>query len=112
MARWHVGDGEAPASRERRLTSASTLNEPPSRAARIPFARIWLHNGMLSWRREDVESLGTVTLRALDTWGARCAAVLPLRALAEANIHHAALESARTQLAGFQEALAIRPDCR
>jgi len=83
-----------------------------SRSRGYPFARIWLHNGMLELGDEKMsKSLGNVvTLRnVLDTWGRE---VLLLYHLSghwrkPVDFNDAALESARTQLAGFREALAL-----
>ena len=83
-----------------------------SRSRGYPFARIWLHNGMLELGDEKMsKSLGNVvTLRnVLDTWGRE---VLLLYHLSghwrkPVDFTDEALESARTQLAGFREALAM-----
>jgi cysteinyl-tRNA synthetase len=83
-----------------------------SRSRGYPFARIWLHNGMLELGDEKMsKSLGNVvTLRnVLDTWGRE---VLLLYHLSghwrkPVDFTDAALESARTQLAGFREALVM-----
>lgn len=83
-----------------------------SRARGYPFARIWMHNGMLELGDEKMsKSLGNVvTLRnVLDTWGAE---VLLLYHLSghwrkPVDFTDESLESARTQLAGFREALAL-----
>ena len=83
-----------------------------SRSRGYPFAHIWLHNGMLELGDEKMsKSLGNVvTLRnVLDTWGRE---VLLLYHLSghwrkPVDFTDAALESARTQLAGFREALAM-----
>jgi cysteinyl-tRNA synthetase len=83
-----------------------------SRSRGYPFARVWLHNGMLELGDEKMsKSLGNVvTLRnVLDTWGSD---VLLLYHLSghwrkPVDFTDAALESARTQLAGFREALAM-----
>ena len=83
-----------------------------SRSRDYPFARVWLHNGMLELGDEKMsKSLGNVvTLRnVLDTWGRE---VLLLYHLSghwrkPVDFTDAALESARTQLAGFREALAM-----
>jgi cysteinyl-tRNA synthetase len=83
-----------------------------SRSRGYPFARVWLHNGMLELGDEKMsKSLGNVvTLRnVLDTWGRE---VLLLYHLSghwrkPVDFTDAALESARTQLAGFREALAM-----
>ena len=81
-----------------------------SRSRGYPFARVWLHNGMLELGDEKMsKSLGNVvTLRnVLDTWGRE---VLLLYHLSghwrkPVDFTDEALESARTQLAGFREAL-------
>ena len=83
-----------------------------SRSRGYPFARVWLHNGMLELGDEKMsKSLGNVvTLRnVLDTWGRE---VLLLYHLSghwrkPVDFTDAALESARAQLAGFREALAM-----
>ena len=83
-----------------------------SRSRGYPFARIWLHNGMLELGDEKMsKSLGNVvTLRnVLDVWGRE---VLLLYHLSghwrkPVDFTDEALESARTQLAGFREALAL-----
>ena len=83
-----------------------------SRSRGYPFARVWLHNGMLELGDEKMsKSLGNVvTLRnVLDTWGRE---VLLLYHLSghwrkPVDFNDAALESARTQLAGFREALVM-----
>jgi cysteinyl-tRNA synthetase len=83
-----------------------------SRSRGYPFARVWLHNGMLELGDEKMsKSLGNVvTLRnVLDTWGRE---VLLLYHLSghwrkPVDFTDAALESARTQLAGFREALVM-----
>ena len=83
-----------------------------SRSRDYPFARVWLHNGMLELGDEKMsKSLGNVvTLRnVLDTWGRE---VLLLYHLSghwrkPVDFTDEALESARTQLAGFREALAM-----
>ena len=57
-------------------------------AAGHPFARIWMHNGMLRFTGEKMsKSLGNVeTIReVLDEWGRDGARLLPHRALAEAD---------------------------
>ena len=83
-----------------------------SRSRGYPFADIWLHNGMLELGDEKMsKSLGNVvTLRnVLDVWGRE---VLLLYHLSghwrkPVDFTDEALESARTQLAGFREALAL-----
>jgi cysteinyl-tRNA synthetase len=83
-----------------------------SRSRGYPFAHIWLHNGMLELGDEKMsKSLGNVvTLRnVLDVWGRE---VLLLYHLSghwrkPVDFTDEALESARTQLAGFREALAL-----
>jgi cysteinyl-tRNA synthetase len=83
-----------------------------SRSRGYPFARIWLHNGMLELGDEKMsKSLGNVvTLRnVLDVWGRE---VLLLYHLSghwrkPVDFTDEALERARTQLAGFREALAL-----
>jgi cysteinyl-tRNA synthetase len=83
-----------------------------SRSRGYPFARVWLHNGMLELGDEKMsKSLGNViTLRnVLDTWGRE---VLLLYHLSghwrkPVDFTDAALESARTQLAGFRETLVM-----
>jgi cysteinyl-tRNA synthetase len=83
-----------------------------SRSRGYPFARIWIHNGMLELGDEKMsKSLGNViTLRnVLDVWGRE---VLLLYHLSghwrkPVDFTDEALESARTQLAGFREALAL-----
>jgi cysteinyl-tRNA synthetase len=83
-----------------------------SRSRGYPFARIWLHNGMLELGDEKMsKSLGNVvTLRnVLDTWGREVLLVYHLSGhwRKPVDFTDAALESARTQLAGFREALAL-----
>jgi cysteinyl-tRNA synthetase len=83
-----------------------------SRSRGYPFARIWIHNGMLELGDEKMsKSLGNVvTLRnVLDVWGRE---VLLLYHLSghwrkPVDFTDEALESARTQLAGFREALVL-----
>ena len=83
-----------------------------SRSLGYPFARVWLHNGMLELGAEKMsKSLGNVvTLRnVLDVWGRE---VLLLFLMSghwrkPVDFTDEALESARTQLAGFREALAL-----
>jgi cysteinyl-tRNA synthetase len=83
-----------------------------SRSRGYLFARVWLHNGMLELGEEKMsKSLGNVvTLRkVLDTWGRE---VLLLYHLSghwrkPVDFTDEALESARTQLAGFREALVM-----
>jgi cysteinyl-tRNA synthetase len=83
-----------------------------SRSRGYPFARIWLHNGMLELGDEKMsKSLGNVvTLRnVLDTWGREVLLVFHLGGhwRKPVDFTDAALESARTQLAGFREAVAL-----
>jgi cysteinyl-tRNA synthetase len=83
-----------------------------SRARGYPFAHVWLHNGMLELGDEKMsKSLGNVvTLRnVLDTWGRE---VLLLYHMSghwrkPVDFTDESLESVRTQLAGFREALAL-----
>lgn len=83
-----------------------------SRARGYPFAKVWLHNGMLELGDEKMsKSLGNVvTLRnVLDTWGRE---VLLLYHMSghwrkPVDFTDESLESVRTQLAGFREALAL-----
>jgi cysteinyl-tRNA synthetase len=83
-----------------------------SRARGFHFAKVWTHNGMLRVGDEKMsKSLGNdVTLRnVLDVWGRE---VLLLYHLSghwrkPVDFTDEALESARTQLAGFREALAL-----
>jgi cysteinyl-tRNA synthetase len=83
-----------------------------SRSRGYPFARLWIHNGMLELGDEKMsKSLGNVvTLRnVLDVWGRE---VLLLYHLSghwrkPVDFTDEALESARTQLAGFREALVL-----
>src|SRR5919198_2027751 len=83
-----------------------------SQSRGYPFARIWIHNGMLELGEEKMsKSLGNVvTLRnVLDVWGRD---VLLLYHLSghwrkPVDFTDEALESARTQLAGFREALVL-----
>ena len=83
-----------------------------SRSRGYPFAQIWVHNGMLEFGDEKMsKSLGNVvTLRnVLDVWGRE---VLLLYHLSghwrkPVDFTDGALERARTQLAGFREALAL-----
>ena len=83
-----------------------------SRSRGYPFARVWLHNGMLELGEEKMsKSLGNVvTLRnVLDVWGRE---VLLLYHLSghwrkPVDFNDEALESARTQLTGFREALVL-----
>lgn len=83
-----------------------------SRSRGYPFAHVWLHNGMLELGEEKMsKSLGNVvTLRnVLDVWGRE---VLLLYHLSghwrkPVDFNDEALESARTQLTGFREALVL-----
>ena len=83
-----------------------------SRSRGYPFAHVWMHNGMLELGAEKMsKSLGNVvTLRnVLDVWGRE---VLLLYHLSghwrkPVDFTDEALESSRTQLAGFREALAL-----
>src|SRR3954447_8543466 len=83
-----------------------------SRARGYPFANIWLHNGMLELGDEKMsKSLGNVvTLRnVIDTWGPE---VLLLYHMSghwrkPVDFTDESLESVRTQLSGFREALAL-----
>jgi cysteinyl-tRNA synthetase len=83
-----------------------------SRSRGYPFARVWLHNGMLELGDEKMsKSLGNVvTLRnVLDTWGREVLLVFHLGGhwRKPVDFTDAALESARTQLSGFREALTL-----
>jgi cysteinyl-tRNA synthetase len=83
-----------------------------SRARGYPFAKIWIHNGMLELGDEKMsKSLGNVvTLRnALDTWGREVLLVFHLSGhwRKPVDFTDETLESARTQLASFREALAL-----
>ncbi len=83
-----------------------------SRARGYPFAQIWLHNGMLELDAEKMsKSLGNVvTLRnVLDTWGRETLLLYHLSGhwRKPVDFTDESLESARTQLAGFREALAL-----
>jgi len=83
-----------------------------SRSRGYPFARIWLHNGMLELGEEKMsKSLGNVvTLRnVLDVWGREVLLLYHLSGHWRKPVDFTddALESARTQLAGFREALAL-----
>ena len=81
-----------------------------SRSRGYPFAQIWLHNGMLELGDEKMsKSLGNVvTLRnVLDTWGREALLLYHLSGhwRKPVDFTDEALESPRTQLAGFREAL-------
>jgi cysteinyl-tRNA synthetase len=83
-----------------------------SRSRGYPFAKVWIHNGMLELDAEKMsKSLGNVvTLRnVLDTWGRETLLLFHLTGhwRKPVDFTDAALESARTQLAGFREALAL-----
>jgi cysteinyl-tRNA synthetase len=83
-----------------------------SRARGYPFAKIWTHNGMLELGDEKMsKSLGNVvTLRnALDVWGRDVLLVFHMSGhwRKPVDFTDETLESARTQLAGFREALAL-----
>jgi cysteinyl-tRNA synthetase len=83
-----------------------------SRARGYPFAKIWIHNGMLELGDEKMsKSLGNVvTLRnALDTWGREVLLVFHLSGhwRKPVDFTDETLESARTQLASFREALVL-----
>ncbi len=83
-----------------------------SRSRGFPFAKVWIHNGFLELGAEKMsKSLGNVvTLRkVLDTWGREVLLLFLLTGHWRKPIDFTdeALESARTQLAGFREALAL-----
>jgi cysteinyl-tRNA synthetase len=83
-----------------------------SRSLGYPFAHVWLHNGMLELGAEKMsKSLGNViTLRnVLDVWGREVLLLFLMTAhwRKPVDFTDEALESARTQLAGFREALAL-----
>jgi cysteinyl-tRNA synthetase len=83
-----------------------------SRSRGYPFAHIWLHNGMLELGDEKMsKSLGNVrTLRnVLDVWGRETLLLYHLSGhwRSPVDFTDAVLESSRTQLAGFREALAL-----
>ena len=83
-----------------------------SRSRGYPFARVWLHNGMLEFGDEKMsKSLGNVvTLRnVLDTWGREVLLLYHLTAhwRKPVDFSDEALERARVQLASFREALAV-----
>jgi cysteinyl-tRNA synthetase len=83
-----------------------------SRSRGYPFAHIWLHNGMLELGAEKMsKSLGNVvTLRnVLDVWGREVLLLFHLSGhwRKPVDFTDEALESARAQLAGFREALAL-----
>jgi cysteinyl-tRNA synthetase len=83
-----------------------------SRSRGYPFARLWIHNGMLELDAEKMsKSLGNVvTLRnVLDVWGREVLLLFLMtgRWRGPIDFTDEALESARTQLAGFREALAL-----
>jgi cysteinyl-tRNA synthetase len=85
-----------------------------SRSRGYPFAKVWIHNGMLELGAEKMsKSLGNVvTLRnVIDTWGREVLLLFHLTGhwRKPVDFTDEALESARTQLAGFREALAL-PD--
>ncbi len=83
-----------------------------SRSRGYPFAHVWLHNGMLELGAEKMsKSLGNVvTLRnVLDVWGREVLLLFLMSGHWRKPIDFTdeALERARTQLAGFREALAL-----
>src|SRR3954453_19193275 len=83
-----------------------------SRARGYPSARVWLHNGMLELGDEKMsKSLGNVvTLRnVLDTWGRETLLLYHMSGhwRKPVDFTNESLESAKTQLAGFREALAL-----
>ena len=83
-----------------------------SRSRGYPFARIWTHNGMLELDAEKMsKSLGNVvTLRnVLDVWGRETLLLFHLSGhwRKPVDFTDEALERARTQLAGFREALVL-----
>jgi cysteinyl-tRNA synthetase len=83
-----------------------------SRTRGYPFAHLWMHNGMLELAAEKMsKSLGNVvTLRnVLDVWGREVLLIYLMGGHWRKPIDFSdeALESARTQLAGFREALAL-----
>jgi cysteinyl-tRNA synthetase len=83
-----------------------------SRSRGFPFAHIWLHNGMLELGAEKMsKSLGNVvTLRnVLDVWGKDVLLLFHLSGhwRKPVDFTDEALESSRTQLAGFREVLAL-----
>jgi cysteinyl-tRNA synthetase len=82
-----------------------------SRGAGREFAKIWMHNGMLEMGGADMhKSLGNdVTLHsALEVWGPEVLLLFFLGAHWRSPIDFSdvALESARTQAAGFRDAFA------
>ncbi len=83
-----------------------------SRSRGYPFAKLWIHNGMLELSAEKMsKSLGNVvTLRnVLDVWGREVLLLFLMSAhwRKPLDFDDEALERARTQLAGFREALAL-----
>jgi cysteinyl-tRNA synthetase len=83
-----------------------------SRSRGYPFAKVWIHNGMLELGAEKMsKSLGNVvTLRnVIDVWGRETLLLFLLTGhwRKPVDFTDEALESARTQLAGFREALAL-----
>src|SRR5581483_7243650 len=83
-----------------------------SRARGYPFAKVWIHNGMLELGAEKMsKSLGNVvTLRnVIDTWGREVLLLFHLTGHWRKPIDFTdeALESARRQLAGFREELVL-----
>jgi cysteinyl-tRNA synthetase len=83
-----------------------------SRSRGYRFAQVWIHNGMLELGEEKMsKSLGNVvTLRnVLDVWGREVLLLFHLSGhwRKPVDFTDEALESARTQLAGFREALVL-----
>src|SRR5436190_12421884 len=83
-----------------------------SRARGYPFAKVWIHNGMLELGDEKMsKSLGNVvTLRnALNTWGRETLLVFHMGGhwRKPVDFTDETLESARVQLAGFRESLVL-----
>jgi cysteinyl-tRNA synthetase len=83
-----------------------------SRSRGYPFARIWIHNGMLELDAEKMsKSLGNVvTLRnVLDVWGRETLLLFHMSGhwRKPVDFTDEALERARTQLAGFRETLVL-----
>ena len=83
-----------------------------SRALGHEFARIWTHNGMLQMVGEKMsKSLGNiVTLRdALERWGPETILLFFMSAhwRSPIDLSDDVLEAARTQVAGFREALVL-----
>jgi cysteinyl-tRNA synthetase len=83
-----------------------------SRALGHEFARIWMHNGLLRMVGEKMsKSLGNIiTLRhAVETWGRETVLLFLMTGhwRSPLDLSDDALEAARTQVAGFREAMAL-----